>query len=303
LPTEPPALDDAEEGHFDEEESGWGLDIDEDAAEPPVETLPIPAATPALDVAEEGHSVVESDGWDIDEPIHEDETSIEPDPVPEDSLLEEKASTPTQLNFEEVGEPFPTATPALDDAEFGLAPALEQATVTLQEEPRLPQETVQAEDEILPVDTPALEQAEEGQGIEVEAEEEETSTQVAEPVTPETQVLEPELEGPVDSPPTSTVVASDDVIEVSQVQRYLCERSSRLTSLLLQRPDDAFGTRYASAGLSSAGSTLATEIPTDTPEFEAQPTREFAEQAEPTQFEEESALTAPAEVSVPYSDQ
>ncbi|GAA5988600.1 hypothetical protein JCM5350_005762 [Sporobolomyces pararoseus] len=199
LPTETPALDNAEAGHFDEEESGWGLDESEQQVDVE-EEQPLPSATPALDIAEEGHSIVESDGWDIEEPASppppQNEISFT-QPSSEDPAVEqEEVSTPTT-------EAAPTATPALDDAEFGLAPALahEEEEKVLVEDT----ESQQVEPaEILPASTPALEQVEEGHGNELELEEEEeTSTQLAEPV-PQNIELD-ELTPSVISQPESAV--------------------------------------------------------------------------------------------------
>ncbi|GAA5914746.1 uncharacterized protein JCM6883_001077 [Sporobolomyces salmoneus] len=189
LPGETPALDNAEEGHFEEEESGWGLD--EAEPQPEItqdESPPLPTATPALDVAEEGHSVVESesDGWDLEESTHEESAFVQPsteETIPES---EDRASTPTQVDA--VSESLATATPALDHAEFGIAPTLSEETTSL--DPEL--ETEEEEEVLPPVSTPALELAEEGQQNEFEAQDEdEISTQLTDPVPQASELEEP----------------------------------------------------------------------------------------------------------------
>ncbi|GAA5969776.1 hypothetical protein JCM3765_003453 [Sporobolomyces pararoseus] len=265
LPTETPALDDAEEGHFDEEESGWGLDESEQQVIE--DEQPLPSATPALDVAEEGHSIVESDGWDIDEPAPpaRDEISLNQPSFEEPDVEDEEVPTPT------IPEAPLTATPALDDAEFGLAPALGEKTVPLEDTE--PQQVEPAE--ILPASTPALEQVEEGHGNELElGEEEETSTQLAEPV-PQTSELDdstPSAISQLDSPPRTENNTTKSVEDLSETVGFTLD-SNRERSIEFQ----------GSKQLDRATDSVDIETPLEDETDEAQ------------LDQSESALTAPAE--------
>ncbi|GAA5943718.1 uncharacterized protein JCM15063_005814 [Sporobolomyces koalae] len=197
LPTETPALDDAEEG-YSIESSGWGLEEQEE----PVERPYSPVATPALETAEEGHN--ETDGWDLDEPTF-DEPSIE------------VGGPPIDLNHESTV--VPAATPALDDAESGHAINSDSSALT---EPRVDEEDVP------PNSTPALELAE-GQEypnqpqdrVEAEAPEEveedaprsdigsnDASTQLASPVNV-SEALKSGADDVLDEPSVSEFRSSD----------------------------------------------------------------------------------------------
>ncbi|GAA6016544.1 hypothetical protein JCM11491_002356 [Sporobolomyces phaffii] len=184
-PIETPAFDEAEEGHPDaaavaDEESGWGLDDDEEqvpvSEEEVDEPAPaVPAATPALDVAEEGgHSVVaaavagEVSGAQDAPSLRE----VPPTTIEETSPLEEEEEAPTLARLDGDDDDdetpallFPTATPALDDAEIGLAPALDPASTGL--ERTRPSREDEDDEAILPASTPALELAEDGQSVRV----------------------------------------------------------------------------------------------------------------------------------------
>ena len=110
----------------------------------------------------------------------------------------------------------PADTPALDDAEFGRSP------IEASNEASLPIET---EEEIPPASTPALEQAEEGTNEEGwDLEEEETSTQLAEPVPINVDFDQPAL--PVISSPAFTARDAETIDEVRSIRSlsssYLC---------------------------------------------------------------------------------
>lgn len=195
MPTETPALDDAEEGHFDEE-SGWGLDDDEAHIED--ETLP--TATSALDVAEEGHSLVDYDARDREVPVPEDH-SIQQPPVEEIALVDDERGAMTPTPVAPPITALPTATPVLEDVESGLDPKLRV-------EP-------ESETEILPTATPALEEAEQGQpsehALDAAAREgpEEDAAEASEPSD--------DLASPVGSLPDMIVTAGQEPTDVSSI--------------------------------------------------------------------------------------
>ncbi|GAA5883558.1 hypothetical protein JCM16303_005487 [Sporobolomyces ruberrimus] len=270
FPVETPSLDDAEEGHFDEE-SGWGLE--EQGTADLDDEQPLPAETPALDVAEEGHSIVEDDGWDIEEPSHDELPSGEPSG---DLRAATTPKTESDIEAERTPEALPTATPALDDAEFGLAPSLEKIG-TDEQAPR-------TEEDIIPASTPALEHAEEGQEYEEEdadgwdLEEDKTATQVADPAPGQAELEE--LPASTHASIASSGFEAHDPVD---------DRSATFDSVLVPL-DEPLGGPDSNTPLESSMSdaSLAKELVED----ESPP----AIEPEETLSTEESALTAPAEL-------